>query len=82
MKKQVLRDSVDLLKQIKTELPNNVESSVVINLEKVIADCEAELESRNDNTVKASELLLLLEVFVMIPEIAEAINYLVDAIGH
>lgn len=77
MDKELLRDSVDVLKCIRAELQGNVESSVIAQLDKVIEDLETAQTSGIDATIKALEILLLLGQFIeKIPEIAKMIDHL------
>ncbi len=77
MKHTLLRDSVGALKCIRAELQGNVESSVMVRLDKVIKDLEAAEQSGTDAAITASELLRLLGSLIeKIPAIAEVIGNL------
>lgn len=78
MKRELLSDSVCVLKCIRAELQSDVESSVVVRLDKVIQDLESAQESGIDTAITALEILVLLGSLIeKIPAIAEAIDILV-----
>jgi hypothetical protein len=78
MNRELLSDSVAVLKCIRAELQSDVESSVIAQLDKVIQDLEAAQESGMETAIKALEILLLLGSLIeKIPAIAEAIDFLV-----
>ena len=79
MNRELLEDSVDVLKHIRTELQGSVENSVIVELNKVIQDLEEAQRSGIDTAIKALEILLILGQLVeRIPEIAKVIDSLVS----
>ena len=75
--KELLKDSVDVLKHIRTELYGTVESSVISRLDKVIKDLETAQGNGTEIAVRALDVLFVLgSVIEKLPEIAGAIQYL------
>ena len=60
MNHELLNDSVDMLKHIRTELQGNVESSVIEQLNTVIQELEAAQDSGIETAKKVLEVLFLL----------------------
>lgn len=83
MNKELLRNSVDVLKHIRAELPDTVEDSVISQLDNVIQELEAAQNSGTEIAVRALDVLLLLgKLIEKLPEIASAIEYLMLLINN
>lgn len=83
MDKKLLKDSVSVLKQIRAELPGNVENYVFLQLDKVIQDLETARQGKSERVVTALELLVLLGTLVeKAPQFAQVLEHLTRLIKN
>lgn len=76
MNTQLLRDSLEILKDIRAEVQGTVEDSVIDELDCVINRLEGALSSPFINIDPVSILMILAKVIASLPEIADAIKRL------
>jgi len=81
MNKALLSDSLEVLKQLREELHDSVEDSVIDRLDHVIADLETAQSGKSERVIQAHEILLLLGTLIEhVPEIAEIIQNLIKLV--
>ena len=78
MNRQLLRDSIDVLKDIRAELPGNTDGSVLSRLDRTIRELEVMLEKSDTSLeIKSSDVLKLIgKVVEKLPEIIMVIDKL------
>jgi len=74
-KRKLLEDKASVLRSVRAELQGNVDDSVILQLDELIASIEAAGKRRNPK-LSAYHLILLGKFLEMLPEIIEAINRL------
>lgn len=83
MDEELLGNSVDILKEIRAGLHDNVEDSVVEKLDEVIHDLEASQFGNTKKVITALEILILLGTLMQkVPEIAATIEFLTQLIKN
>ena len=83
MDKKLLKDSVSVLKQIRTELHGNVENNALLQLDKVIQDLETVRQGKSERAITALELLVLLGTLVeKAPQFAQVLEHLTRLIKN
>jgi hypothetical protein len=78
MNEELLRESVELLKSIRTELHGNVEDGVICLLDKAIQDLEAAQRDSPGRYSVTDVLFLLATIIEKLPAIVKAIEYLMQ----
>ena len=76
MNTQLLRDILETLKDVRAEVQDTVESSVIDDLDRVINMLEDALNSPSINIDPLDVLMFLAKVIANLPEIADAIKHL------
>lgn len=76
MNTQLLRDTLETLKDVRAEVQGTVENSVIDDLDRVINMLEDALNSRSINIDPLDILMFLAKVIANLPEIADAIKHL------
>lgn len=75
MNTQLLRDTLETLKDVRAEVQGTVANSVVDELDEVIKELEDALHSRVLSIDPVDVLMFLAKVIVNLPEIADAIKH-------
>ena len=76
MNTQLLRDTLETLKDVRVEVQGTVENSVIDDLDRVINVLEDALNSPSINIDPLDVLMFLAKVIANLPEIAGAIKHL------
>jgi hypothetical protein len=76
MSKQLLRDTLETLKDVRAAVQGTVENSVIDDLNHVIKKLEDALQSPAINIDPLDVLMLLAKIIANLPEIADAIKRL------
>ncbi len=76
MNTQLLRDTLDMLKDVRAEVKGTVENSVIDDLDRVINMLEDASNSPSINIDPLDILMFLAKVIANLPEIADAIKHL------
>ena len=76
MDTQLLRDTLETLKDVRVEVQGTVENSVIDDLDRVINMLEDALNSPFINIDPLEVLMFLAKVVANLPEIADAIKHL------
>jgi hypothetical protein len=76
MNTQLLRDTLETLKDVRAEVQGTVENSVIDDLDRVINMLEDALNSPFINIDPLEVLMFLAKVIANLPEIADAIKHL------
>ncbi len=76
MNKQLLRDTLETLKNVRAEVQGTVENSVIDDIDCAIKKLEDALNNPLANIDTFDVLMLLAKIIANLPEIADAVKHL------